>query len=289
MTWGNSAYSAIVQAPNRDVFMVQERDRKRNDRRSLVGRGFGMKDYYTILGVAPDVSASNLKRAYRKKAMDCHPDRGGSHEAMVSVVEAWEALSHSDSRKRYDDARAHADSDKLQRAAKQDAEAAAKKAETYERDWESFKSSYWGSADSGVLRIRWPTASSFLGKAVIVIGAILGLGLGLWTAISINQAFDWMEYRAGAWGLIIIIFLLCTGGAWVAQLLHSNIVAIRFKTSCATGNPQDDNDIHKIIVRCSACKRRLRLPCREHDLDVTCPSCKHSFTLIGGDRGHGER
>jgi curved DNA-binding protein CbpA len=45
---------------------------------------------YEILGVIPPVSIDELKSAYRKAAALHHPDRGGSHQTMVAIDEAYE-------------------------------------------------------------------------------------------------------------------------------------------------------------------------------------------------------
>jgi molecular chaperone DnaJ len=64
------------------------------------------KDYYDVLGVSRDAEGADLKRAYRKLAMELHPDRNpGNHEAEAKFKEASEAyqvLSDPEKRQMYD-------------------------------------------------------------------------------------------------------------------------------------------------------------------------------------------
>lgn len=64
------------------------------------------RDYYEVLGVARDASEADLKKAYRRVAMKHHPDRNPdnkeSEELFKEANEAFEVLSDSEKRARYD-------------------------------------------------------------------------------------------------------------------------------------------------------------------------------------------
>ncbi|MBP9489389.1 molecular chaperone DnaJ [Candidatus Saccharibacteria bacterium] len=59
-------------------------------------------DYYDVLGVKKDASPEELKKAFRKKAVKLHPDKGGDEKAFKELNEAYEVLKDKDKRKRYD-------------------------------------------------------------------------------------------------------------------------------------------------------------------------------------------
>jgi molecular chaperone DnaJ len=65
-----------------------------------------MKDYYATLGVAREATPDEIKKAYRKKALECHPDRNPNDpkaEATFKLVsEAYEVLSDENRRRVYD-------------------------------------------------------------------------------------------------------------------------------------------------------------------------------------------
>jgi molecular chaperone DnaJ len=64
------------------------------------------KDFYEILGVTKSVSQDEIKKAYRKVAMQYHPDRNpgdkASEEKFKEAAEAYEILSDPDKRAQYD-------------------------------------------------------------------------------------------------------------------------------------------------------------------------------------------
>jgi len=64
------------------------------------------RDYYEVLGVAKSASDEEIKKAYRKKAIQYHPDKNqGNKEAeekFKEAAEAYEVLSDAQKRQRYD-------------------------------------------------------------------------------------------------------------------------------------------------------------------------------------------
>ncbi|MFQ5630387.1 MAG: molecular chaperone DnaJ [bacterium] len=64
------------------------------------------RDYYEILGLSREASDDDVKKAYRKLAMEYHPDRNpgdkGAEEKFKEASEAYEVLKDSQKRQRYD-------------------------------------------------------------------------------------------------------------------------------------------------------------------------------------------
>lgn len=63
-------------------------------------------EFYDILGVAREASADEIKKAYRKKAMELHPDRHGGDKAKEAefkkLNEAYSTLSDPTKKSNYD-------------------------------------------------------------------------------------------------------------------------------------------------------------------------------------------
>lgn len=60
------------------------------------------KDYYDILGVSKSASPDEIKIAFRKKAHEHHPDKGGDAEKFKEYNEAYQVLGNPEKRKQYD-------------------------------------------------------------------------------------------------------------------------------------------------------------------------------------------
>lgn len=64
------------------------------------------KDFYEVLGVPKNAGADDIKKAYRKKALEYHPDRNpddkSAEDKFKEAAEAYDVLSDADKRARYD-------------------------------------------------------------------------------------------------------------------------------------------------------------------------------------------
>jgi DnaJ-class molecular chaperone len=67
-----------------------------------------MNDHYTALGLGSDAALADIKKAFRQKASQYHPDRNSAADAAArfrAVQEAYDVLSDEAKRQAYDDNR----------------------------------------------------------------------------------------------------------------------------------------------------------------------------------------
>ncbi len=61
------------------------------------------KNYYLILGITADATKEDIKAAFRRRAMELHPDRSGLGSGpFQEAQEAYSVLADPDRRRRYD-------------------------------------------------------------------------------------------------------------------------------------------------------------------------------------------
>jgi molecular chaperone DnaJ len=61
-----------------------------------------VRDLYDVLGVERDADDETIKRAYRRKARELHPDTGGDEEEFKELTTAYEVLKNPQARANYD-------------------------------------------------------------------------------------------------------------------------------------------------------------------------------------------
>ena len=70
-----------------------------------------MKDHYDVIGISPDASAAEIRKAFRKSAKEAHPDlfpqdtfdlRRKRQKRFVQLIQAYEVLSDKERRREYD-------------------------------------------------------------------------------------------------------------------------------------------------------------------------------------------
>jgi curved DNA-binding protein CbpA len=244
-----------------------------------------MLDYYAILGVEPSVDLATLKQAFRIKVRECHPDRGGTHERMVLVNEAWQILSDPDIRQRYDEALRQGPDSSAENKAAADANEARRKAEANTVTWDTvdsflndFTNTTYSSQpdDNGWF---WPTANSATGWGFITGGSVLGLLLPVylfqkWLVFSMIFVWvigGWMALFVGAW---IGVSIHRIAGVIIHQIAEQN----KATAKNANGGFDHSSSSESRIIICSFCQQKLRVPVLNKALTVRCNRCGQSFT-----------
>lgn len=59
--------------------------------------------FYELLGCAKDATDADIKKAFRKSAMQHHPDKGGDPEKFKEISKAYEVLSDPEKKQIYDE------------------------------------------------------------------------------------------------------------------------------------------------------------------------------------------
>lgn len=60
------------------------------------------RDYYEVLDLDKSATQEDIKKAYRKKALEHHPDKGGDENLFKEIAEAYEILSDPNKKENYD-------------------------------------------------------------------------------------------------------------------------------------------------------------------------------------------
>ncbi len=64
-----------------------------------------MENYYNVLGVSENATQEEIKKAFRNKSKEHHPDRGGNEEEFKKINEAYSAIGDEQKRAEYDNQR----------------------------------------------------------------------------------------------------------------------------------------------------------------------------------------
>jgi curved DNA-binding protein CbpA len=238
---------------------------------SSVLKNMPKKNYYEILGISINATQQAIQQAYRAKAMVSHPDRGGSHEAMLAINEAYEILINPEKRRHYDEARANENNHEAQQQARADTSQAQQQAAHYPREWADFET--WLKRDftdaayyqneRGHLRVD----NSQSGIVFMVIGFAAGIAVFVIVGMAAGRLIGGP-----------IVWLFGGAGAGVGAWLHKQIGDSMRKPGQQSQkpNPASDSPDQRVIVSCPKCSQQLRAPAGV--VRVRCPSCRFEFS-----------
>lgn len=262
-------------------------------------------DYYQILGVSPSADLDTIKKAFRQKVMECHPDRGGSHAQMILINEAWEILSNPEFRQHHDSFRNQAGGFAGQKIVEADAQIARQRAGNYPHQWKDvepwlnnilkdFVNTKYGSSNLyGVpydSYYSFPTAGDsisgwlfiLIGAALVVFGGVYFMDNHVWG----KDLSSWISGNGKYFKHPIIIIPLLLAplwvGAWAGVWLHTLVTevmknSVNEQPNRAQTEPPAESTSGKKVIACDKCSQKLRVPSMQTELWVTCRSCGHKF------------
>lgn len=267
-----------------------------------------LPDYYTILGIQPSADPDTIRRAYRHQATRHHPDRGGSHERMVEINEAWHVLSNPGKRAEYDKARRSAAPPASVVVAEQNTYQAKQEAEHYPRQWEEFETwmdsfvKDFANARYGTTESGFPTViNSVSGSVFIIAGGIIGFAVGATIFFVVawpNPVAQVIAFRFLLFGSPVVG---CICGKVIHQMIRAGLLGFPPRPvssdlggregrtprrgppppppppARSTPPPVPQAEATQVIA-CPACDHKLRLPQMPNEITVTCRTCQHSFS-----------
>jgi hypothetical protein len=237
-----------------------------------------LPDYYQILQVPPSATVEEIKKAYRKLALENHPDLGGCHERMLAINEAFYVLADPSARAAYDEAQREAANAEAQHRAEQYSARAASAAGDYPQAFadfnrwmdgmfQDFANARYGSTGEGML-FKFPTIkNSSSGVLFILIGGIVGAFV------------TWKLFEGGVKGWPA--FVPVVAGMWVGQFLHGCAKATLVgnqpaysPTAVGAGSGEQ-----QLLVVCPKCQQKLREEICRVGSQLRCPQCRTEFTM----------
>lgn len=201
--------------------------------------------------------------------MKRHPDRGGSHQAMVELVLAFEILSDSATRRRYDDARRDVFNQGARTAIDEDILKAKQKAQQYPRTWEEFE--VWIKGDFANAQYGksglFPTISNSTSGCLFMIGAaVIGFIIVSKTGVKGN-------------GLRTIMICVMFAAVGLHQLIGKSIGKSR-SSNTATNVGSQGVPKPKVSINCQSCGQQLRVEISRNPVRLRCPKCKFEFDSL---------